>query len=77
MPLYQPASAGTTAATQGVRNLRRAPRPTSRRVGSNHPNAATGWIKCDAAGNINVSYNVTSFTDTGTGVVTVTWDVDS
>lgn len=41
-----------------------------------HPSAAKAWIKCDAAGTINASYNVTSITDTGTGALTVTWNVD-
>lgn len=34
------------------------------------------WIDCDAAGNINASYNVASITDTGTGIVYVTISTD-
>lgn len=41
-----------------------------------HPSAAKVHIKCDAAGNINYSYNVTSITDNGTGQVTVTIATD-
>jgi hypothetical protein len=37
-----------------------------------HQSAAKAWIKCDAAGAISVSYNVTSITDDGPGLVTVT-----
>ena len=37
-----------------------------------HQSAAKCWLKCDNAGNLaNPSYNITSVTDTGTGVVTV------
>lgn len=41
-----------------------------------HPSAAKVWLKCDAAGVIQSSYNVTSITDVGTGVVTVTIATD-
>lgn len=41
-----------------------------------HPSAAKGFCKADVAGNILASYNVTSITDSGTGEVTVTWNVD-
>lgn len=41
-----------------------------------HPGVAKCWIKCDAAGNINASHNVTSITDNGTGDVTVTIATD-
>lgn len=40
------------------------------------PGAAKAWIKCDAAGSIQASYNVTSITDNGTGDVTVTIATD-
>ena len=40
------------------------------------PGAAKAWIKCDAAGAIQASYNVTSITDNGTGDVTVTIATD-
>jgi hypothetical protein len=41
-----------------------------------HPSAAKCWLKCDDAGNVNASYNITSITDTGAGVVTVTIATD-
>ena len=41
-----------------------------------HPSALKTWLKCDSAGNINASYNVTGITDTGTGLLAVTWATD-
>lgn len=41
-----------------------------------HPSAIKGWIKCDYSGATQASYNVTSITDVGVGLLTVTWDVD-
>lgn len=41
-----------------------------------HPSASKCWLKCDHAGNVDASYNITSITDTGTGVVTVTIATD-
>lgn len=41
-----------------------------------HPGVAKAWIKCDAAGAIAASHNVTSITDDGTGLVTVTIGTD-
>jgi len=41
-----------------------------------HPGVAKAWLKCDQFGNISVSHNITSITDTGTGVVTVTLATD-
>jgi len=41
-----------------------------------HPSAAKAWIRCDMAGTINSSYNITSITDSGTGVVTITIATD-
>jgi hypothetical protein len=41
-----------------------------------HPSASKCWLKCDHAGSINASYNITSITDTGTGQVTVTIATD-
>jgi hypothetical protein len=41
-----------------------------------HPGVAKAWLKCDQNGNISVSHNITSITDTGTGVVTVTIGTD-
>jgi hypothetical protein len=41
-----------------------------------HPSAAKVWLKCDPAGAIQASYNVTSITDAGTGIVVVTIGTD-
>lgn len=41
-----------------------------------HPSAAKCWLSCDHVGNVNASYNITSITDTGTGIVTVTIATD-
>lgn len=43
-----------------------------------HPGVAKGWINFNGTGTIaiNASYNVSSISDGGTGVYTVTWDVD-
>jgi len=41
-----------------------------------HPSASKAWIVCDFAGSIASSYNVTSITDGGAGLLTVTWNVD-
>jgi hypothetical protein len=41
-----------------------------------HPSAAKVWLKCDTAGAISASYNVTSITDDSTGQVTVTIATD-
>ncbi len=41
-----------------------------------HPSAAKCWVSCGVAADIQQSYNVTSLTDTGTGIVTVTINVD-
>ena len=41
-----------------------------------HPSAAKVWLKCDISGNIQSSYNTTSVTDAGTGLVNVTIDTD-
>lgn len=35
-----------------------------------------GWTKCNYAGSADGSFNVSSITDDGTGIVTVTWDRD-
>lgn len=45
-------------------------------VVKNHPGVAKFWVKCDAAGNIEASHNVTSITDGGTGLLTVTIATD-
>lgn len=43
-----------------------------------HPSAAKCWINCNGTGTIAIrgSYNITSITDTGTGIVTVTIEND-
>ncbi len=38
-----------------------------------HPSSAKAWLKCGVSGNINASSNITSVTDTGTGVATITY----
>lgn len=41
-----------------------------------HPSSAKAWLSCGVAADIQQSYNITSLTDTGTGIVTVTINVD-
>lgn len=41
-----------------------------------HPGAAKAWLKCDATGIILASHNITSITDSGVGLVTVTLATD-
>lgn len=41
-----------------------------------HPSACKAWLKCGVAANINASYNITSLTDTGTGIVAITIATD-
>lgn len=41
-----------------------------------HPSAAKCWLRANMTGNIGASYNITSITDTGTGVLTVTIATD-
>jgi len=41
-----------------------------------HPSAAKAWLKCNVAGAVQASYNITSVTDTGTGIVDVTIATD-
>jgi hypothetical protein len=36
-----------------------------------HPGHPKAWLKCDATGNVNASYNIASITDTGTGDLAV------
>jgi hypothetical protein len=38
-----------------------------------HPSAAKGWVVTGASANIQLSYNVTSITDVGTGRIQVNW----
>ena len=41
-------------------------------------NACGGWVNADGAGTVSIrdSYNVSSFTDHGTGDYSVEWDAD-
>jgi hypothetical protein len=39
-------------------------------------NVPKGWLTCNFGGTISDSFNVSSITDAGTGLVTVTWDRD-
>lgn len=41
-----------------------------------HPGAAKAWLKCGVAGDVVASHNITSITDTGAGVVTITIGTD-
>jgi len=41
-----------------------------------HPGVAKTWITCGVAGDILASWNITSITDTGTGILTVTIATD-
>ena len=41
-----------------------------------HPGVAKAWVTANVTGGIVVSYNVTSVTDTGTGLLTITWATD-
>lgn len=41
-----------------------------------HPGVAKCWLECGVAADITASYNITSLTDTGTGVVTITIATD-
>jgi hypothetical protein len=41
-----------------------------------NPGVAKGWAAFDSAGTLNASYNVSSITDTGTGIWTVNWDTN-
>lgn len=45
-------------------------------VQHNHPSACKAWVSAGVTGNILASYNITSLTDTGTGDVAVTINVD-
>lgn len=41
-----------------------------------HPASCKAWLSCGVAADLQQSYNITSLTDTGTGIVTVTINVD-
>lgn len=41
-----------------------------------HPGVAKAWLQCGVTGNVLASHNITSITDDGTGVVTVTLNAD-
>ncbi len=59
------------AATSNIANIPVTP------LGVNwHPGVAKAWISCNQLGNILASYNITSITDGGIGLVTVTIATD-
>lgn len=41
-----------------------------------HPSACKGWAEADSAGAVAASYNLTSVTDDGVGLITFTWGTD-
>ena len=41
-----------------------------------HPGAAKGWVRASTNGTADASYNVTSLTDDGAGLFTITWATD-
>ena len=51
-------------------------KPVTPSVQHHHPSAAKFWVKCDAAGNILASYNVTSVTFIATGLIDITIATD-
>lgn len=75
---YQMASGGIiTSATQAQQETATSLLvPVTPGVQHYHPSAAKFFVKTDAAGNIGTSYNVTSITDDGTGLLTVTIDTN-
>ena len=41
-----------------------------------HPSACKAWLRCGVAADLTANYNITSLTDTGTGVVAITIATD-
>jgi len=77
LPSWTTLSSGLAAATQA--EMEAASSNTVAATPSNtnfHPGVAKAWLKCDVSGVIAVSHNITSITDTGVGVVTVTIATD-
>ena len=76
-PTWTTIASGLSAATQAEMEA-----ATSNTVAATpsktqyHPGVAKCWIKCDSAGGILGSYNISSITDNGTGNVTVTIGTD-
>lgn len=72
-----PAGGGLSAASQAQAEAGTADTVAITPLSANwHPGAAKAWLECDVAGTINASHNITSITDTGAGVVTVTLATD-
>jgi len=76
-PTWTTPSSSLSAATQA--QMETATSNTVAATPSNtqyHPGVAKAWLKCGITGNILGSHNITSITDTGVGLVSVTLDVD-
>ena len=76
-PTWTTPTSGLSAATQA--QMETATSNTVAATPSNtqfHPGVAKVWIMCDAAGAIQASRNITSITDSGAGLVTVTIATD-
>jgi len=41
-----------------------------------HPSACKAWLRCGVAADLTANYNITSLTDTGTGIVAITIATD-
>ena len=77
LPSWTTIASGLSAATQAEMETATSNAVAVTPLSTNwHPGVAKVWIKCDATGTIQVSHNVTSITDTGTGDVTVTIAID-
>lgn len=72
-----PAGGGATAASQAQMEAASANDVMATPANMNwHPGMAKAWLKCGVAGNVLASYNITSITDDGAGLVTVTIATD-
>lgn len=77
LPTFQAAPAGTEVTQAEQETATNTTHYVSAAKQQYHPSAAKFWIEADGAGTSNlISYNVTSITDIGTGVLTVTINVD-
>jgi hypothetical protein len=76
-PTWVTASSGLSAATQAEMETATSNTVAATPLNTNfHPGVAKAWLKCNVSGGIEVSHNITSITDTGVGVVTVTIETD-
>ena len=76
-PTWTTVSAGLSAATQAQMEAASVDTVAATPLNTNwHPGVAKVWIKCDSSGTIQASLNVSSITDSGTGLVTVTIATD-